>query len=80
MDKIEKALKKLTKKEGGVIKKILLQLKNNQLDNLDLKKLKDRDDIYRIRKGKIRIIIKTTNTAQKILAIERRSDKTYKKN
>ena len=40
MDKIEKALKKLTPKERALIKEILIALKNQRFENLDLKKLK----------------------------------------
>ena len=45
---------------------------------LDLKKLKGRNDIYRIRKGKIRIIYRVDNKQIYLLAIERRSENTYK--
>ena len=78
MDKIEKALKKLTPKERALIKEILIALKNQRFENLDLKKLKGRDDIFRVRKGQIRIIYRLNNIgAIAILAIERRSDTTY---
>lgn len=78
MDKIQKALKKLTSKEKERVKKILVKLKNRQLANLDLKKLKGRDDIFRVRKGKIRIIYRIDQKGNIfILAIERKSDTTY---
>ena len=78
MDRIEKALKKLTPKERVVIRTVLMSLKNQQLDRLDLKKLKGRDDIFRIRKGQIRILYRTgPQGAISILAIERRGDTTY---
>jgi len=78
MDKISKALDKLSAKENRVIKNILLKIKNDFLAGLDLKKLKNKDDIFRVRKGKIRIIFKMKKNKQiSILAIERRSDKTY---
>lgn len=78
MDKIEKALQKLTPEEQEIVKEILIKLKNGQFKSLNLKKLKGRNDIFRIRKGKIRIIYQTGPTGQiSILAIERRSDTTY---
>lgn len=78
MDKIDKALRKLSVKEQRLIKEILVLLQAGKYANLDLKKLKGRDDIYRIRKGSIRIIFRK-DTARNIfiLAIERRSDTTY---
>lgn len=79
MDKISKALKKFSLKEQKNVKEILSKLENNSLDGFDIKKLKGRGDIFRIRKGKIRIIYKTNKGGDIfVLAIERRNDKTYK--
>lgn len=78
MDKIEKALKKLTGKERLKIKTILKRLKANDLAGLNIKKLKDRDDIFRVRSGDLRIMYRTKNDQINILAIERRNEKTYK--
>lgn len=78
MDKIEKALQRLTPKERKVIKEILVALAHQQIKNFDIKKLKGRDDIFRIRKGRVRIIYRVSEKgAISILAIERRSDTTY---
>jgi len=69
---------KLTEKERKKIKEILAQLKNRQTENLNIKKLKGRDDVFRIRKGEIRIIYRTDiKNNILILSIERRSDTTY---
>ncbi len=78
MDKIQKALEKLTLKEKKKVKEILVKLKKQQLAGLDVKKLKGRDDIFRVRKGQIRIIYKKDQKGDIfILMIERRSDTTY---
>jgi mRNA-degrading endonuclease RelE of RelBE toxin-antitoxin system len=78
MDKIEKALNKLSPEEQSKIKAILKDLSVGKMNNYDLKKLKGRNDIYRLRKGKLRIIFRTTeNNEIYLLAIERRSDNTY---
>ena len=78
MDKIAKALQNLSSKEKKIIKKILLKIKENSLSGFDLKKLKNSENIFRIRKGKLRIIFKKQDDGQYfILTIERRSDKTY---
>jgi len=78
MDKIEKALNRLGSKVRQKIKSILLQIEKDDFRNLDLKKLKGRRDIFRIRKGDIRIIIHKTDNSIKILSIEHRSSKTYR--
>jgi len=78
MDKIQKALEKLTLKEKKKVKEILIKLKNQQLKGLDIKKLKGREDIFRVRKGQIRIVYKTDSKGSIfILTIERKSDTTY---
>ena len=78
MDKIGKALQKLTDKEQVNIKNILLQIKDGDLEKLDVKKLKGQNNIFRVRKGKLRIIFKKDNDDLMILTIERRNDTTYK--
>lgn len=78
MDKITKALKKLSAREKVEIKNILTRIKSNSLSGFDLKKLKNSVDIYRIRKGQIRVIFQVKNDKNiLILAVERRSDNTY---
>ena len=52
MDKIVKALQKLLPKDKKAIKEIILLIKNNSLSGLDLKKLKNCDNIFRVRVGK----------------------------
>lgn len=77
MDKIAKALKKFTAKEKVIIKKLLLRIKQSNIFGMDIKKLKGRNDIYRARKGRIRIIFFLSKNKIKILAIEKRTDKAY---
>lgn len=78
MDKITKALKKLTTKEKEIIKTILNKIESCNFTNLDIKKLKNRQDIYRVRQGKIRIIYQIDNNKKiSILTLERRNNNTY---
>lgn len=78
MDSITKALQKLTPKEEKLCRDILLQIKTENVFLFDIKKLKGRDDIYRVRKGGMRIIFRKIKGSIKILALERRSNETYK--
>lgn len=77
-DKIQKSLDALSEKEKEVVRGLLLKIKNGQFFGVDIKKLKAREDIYRARKGKIRIIYKMNNDGIYLLAIEQRSENTYK--
>ena len=78
MDKIAKALKKLAAGEKEITKAILAKINCHNFNGLNIKKLKGRQDIYRVRKGKIRIIYRIDeNKKIFILTIERRSDNTY---
>jgi mRNA-degrading endonuclease RelE of RelBE toxin-antitoxin system len=77
MDRVEKALAKLTPKERRVIVGILRKLRDGETKGLDIKKLKGRDDIFRVRKGDLRIIYRRHSGETFILAIERRKENTY---
>lgn len=78
MDKITKALKKFSTEEKENVKAILIKIDRHDFNGLDIKKLKDRQDIYRIRKGKIRIIYRLNDDNRIIvLTLERRNDNTY---
>lgn len=78
VDNIQKALNKLSDEEGSRLKKILNDISNHVFAGLDIKKLKGRDDIYRVRKGKMRIIYKIDKDGEVfILCVDHRSDTTY---
>jgi mRNA-degrading endonuclease RelE of RelBE toxin-antitoxin system len=78
MDKIQKALQKLSIKERELVKSILTKLYAGNLQGLDLVKLKSHKDIFRIKNGKLRIIFRMRNNIIFVLAIERRSEHTYR--
>ncbi|MDP2951529.1 MAG: hypothetical protein Q8N55_04045 [bacterium] len=77
MDRIEKALKKIREDEKKALKDLLLKINKGDLKGLDLKKLKVRDDIFRVRKGNFRIIFRKDKDIIKILTLERRKENTY---
>ncbi len=77
MDKIAKVLKKLASGEKEIVKAILVKINCHDFNGLDIKKLKGRQDIYRVRKGKIRIIYHVKDNKITILTLERRNDNTY---
>lgn len=78
MDKIEKALAKLSPQEREALRVVLMRILAGDLGGLDVKKLKGRDNVYRVRKGKMRVIfLKRYDGGISVLAVERRSDTTY---
>ncbi len=78
MDQFEKAFKKLSAKEQKQLEDILARLEAGFFKNLDIKKLRGSDDIYRVRKGDIRVIYQIKNNRIILLKISRRSEKTYR--
>ena len=77
MDKLEKALAKLAEGEWARVKDILVRLRADDTKGLNIKKLKGREDIFRVRKEDIRILYRTEGKHIFVLAIERKSEKTY---
>ncbi len=78
MDKIAKALRKLTPKEQSIVKQLLERIQREETFGMDLQRLKGHENIFRVRKGDVRILFMKTNLKTTILAIERRSEKTYR--
>ena len=78
MKNLDKELKKFSVRErkeiGGLLEKILKQ----SFKGVDCRKLKGFKDIFRVRKGRIRIIFRLESQNPTILAIERRLEDTYK--
>jgi mRNA-degrading endonuclease RelE of RelBE toxin-antitoxin system len=77
-DKIKKLLKKLKSKELEVVKLLLLRLKLDDLEGLDIKQLKGHSDLFRVRKGQIRIVYRKSGNNILVVRIDRRNEKTYK--
>jgi len=77
-DRIQKFLRKMTKKQRHEIERLVAQIVLGELGGLDVKKLQGGQNVYRVRKGNIRIIYRLTDNDATIIAIERRSDTTYR--
>ncbi len=78
MDKISKALKKFSSRENKLVKLILEKIKKGDFKDFKIKKLKAKQNIYRIRKGNIRIIYRIKDKRIILLTVEKRSENTYK--
>ena len=79
VDRMTKNLRKFSKRERDQILQVMKRILMNDMQGFDLKKLKDREDAFRVRKGDFRIIFrKVDHGINVIIAVERRSESTYK--
>jgi mRNA-degrading endonuclease RelE of RelBE toxin-antitoxin system len=79
VDRIDKALSKMSAKERAQILSILESIERGDVASLDLKKLKGFVDTFRVRKGRYRIIFyMKDNKDIRIIDVERRTDTTYR--
>ena len=78
MPSLKKLLSRFEKAERIILENLIERIFSLNLQNLDIKKLKGQNDIFRVRKGKLRIIYSLNDKKEvNILAIERRSETTY---
>ena len=77
MPKLKKLLSKFNKAERRAIESLIESIVSFNWRGLDVKKLKGYENIFRVRKGKLRIIFSKEKGEIFILAIERRRDTTY---
>lgn len=77
-DRIDKFLLKLESKERQRLINLIERIVHGEHRGLDVKKLHGTKDVYRVRMGSIRIIYRMIQNVIMIIAIERRSDTTYR--
>lgn len=79
MKKLDKQLKKFSLDERISIEHLIERILDRDLTGLDCKKLKGLKNFFRIRKGRIRVIFELIDRKEpNIIAIERRTENTYK--
>lgn len=78
MPNLKKLLSKLDKEEREITESLIEKIISLNWRKLDIKKLKGHQNIFRVRKGKIRIIFAKDKKDIFILAIERRRESAYK--
>lgn len=79
MDKIDKFLNKLLINKRKEIQRIVKKITEKDFTDLDIKKLKGLDNMFRVRKGDVRIIFLVENDYVEIIDLQNRNDKTYSK-
>ena len=78
MPDIKKLLAKFNRGERETLEILVEKIISLDWRGLDVKKLRGYQDIFRLRKGKIRIIFVKNEKYISILTIERRREDTYK--
>ncbi|MBI2450746.1 MAG: type II toxin-antitoxin system RelE/ParE family toxin [Parcubacteria group bacterium] len=78
MPNLKKLFSKFNREEREVIESLIEIIMSLSWHNLDIKKLRGYQNIFRVRKGKIRILFAKNKKDILILAIERRREDTYK--
>ncbi len=78
MPNLKKLLSRLNKEERKIVEFLIEKIISLNWHNLDIKKLKGYQNIFRVRKGKIRIIFTKDKKEIFVIAIERRRENTYK--
>ncbi len=78
MQNIEKFLDKLISRERLRVTSCIEDIIRGQTDNLDVKRLRGKMELFRVRVGKIRIIYKRVGTSRVIVKVSWKNDNTYK--
>ena len=78
MPTLKKLLSKFSKEDRLVLESLIEKITSSNWSGLDIKKLTGFQDIFRLRKGKIRIIFRKYKLVTSIINIERRKETTYK--
>lgn len=78
MDKLEKFLSRLKEAERERLETAIRKILNSDLTGLDIKRLKGKKQLYRVRLGDLRIIFSRKAGRVMIHEASRRSEKTYR--
>jgi len=78
MPALRKFLSRFNKEERTILEALIEKIISLNWHGLDIKKLQGYDDIFRLRKGKLRIIFYKRKAGISIINIERRNEGTYK--
>lgn len=76
-DKIFKFLSKIIEKDRKILILIIKRILDNDLNNLNIVKIKGTENIYRCRKGMYRIIFEI-GEVNRIISVYNRDDNTYR--
>jgi mRNA-degrading endonuclease RelE of RelBE toxin-antitoxin system len=79
VDRMSKNLAKFPRDDRTSLLALMKRIEKNDLEGLQIKKLSGHENAYRVKKGDFRIIFsKRTSQENVLIAVERRSESTYK--
>ncbi len=78
MEQIQKQWRKISAKERAKIREIFQKIKNKDFRDLNRKKLKGYEHIYRVRVGNYRVIYFDNGEEILLKYLKRRDERTYK--
>lgn len=78
MPTLKKLLSRFNRVDREVLESLIEKVIFLDWHGLDIKKLQGYQDIFRLRRGKIRVIFAKVGKEVSIINIERRNEKTYK--
>jgi mRNA-degrading endonuclease RelE of RelBE toxin-antitoxin system len=77
MNKIQKFINRLSKDRKSIIAEVVSKVVSGEFETLDVKKLKGRTNLFRVRVGRFRIFYKKHLGGYEIVDITNRDDNTY---
>jgi mRNA-degrading endonuclease RelE of RelBE toxin-antitoxin system len=77
VNSIEKALRKLAPQEQNWVEEVVERLISGKTEGLNIKKLRGYGDVFRIRKGQVRVIYTKKEGQVILLFVGRRNESTY---
>ena len=78
MDKIQKLLKSLNQKQRQAMLNLMIQIEKDHNKVPGIRKLTNKENLYRVRFGNYRIIFRITNNQSEIIRIGKQDESTYK--
>lgn len=79
MGKLDKILRRFSPKEREIIERLVERILSRNLIGLDTKKLKGLKNLFRVRKGDIRMIFELVDGKEpRVISIERKSESAYR--
>ena len=78
VDKISKAIDRLSQFERQRVKAVFDAILSGETSGLDIKKIKNENNIFRVRSGQIRVVYKKEQGRIFFVSVGRRNEKTYK--
>lgn len=78
MPPLRKLLSKFGLEERKTLEFLIQKITSLDWRGLDIKKLRGYQDIFRLRKGKFRIVFRKHKTGISVINIDRRNEKTYR--